>query len=80
MTWRNLIFVALWVAVVALLLFPKACSQWTICEKSSVPLVILLGIIGAAVALSDAVRVRRAARGNLFGTAKEDKTTSSDAE
>lgn len=80
MTWRNFIAIAIWVIGMVLLLFQQACSQWAICEKSSVPLVILLGIIGAAVALSDAVRIRRAARKNLFGTAKEDETTSSDAE
>lgn len=80
MNWRNLIFIALWITVVILLLFPTICTQWSICEKSTVPLVILLGIVGAVLALSDAVRVRRAARENLFGPEKKDKAAAPDTE
>jgi uncharacterized membrane protein (DUF485 family) len=67
MRWRSVLFVLIWVIFILLLMFPTACQGWAICGRSSVPLAILLGIVGMALALSDAAQVRRKARAKLFG-------------
>jgi hypothetical protein len=67
MRWRSVLFVLIWVGVILLLMFPTACQGLAICGRSLVPLVILLGIVGVALALSDAAQVRRKARAKLFG-------------
>jgi hypothetical protein len=72
MRWRSALFVLVWISVILLLMFPTACRALFICRQSSVPLVILLGVFGALLAVSDMVQVRREARAKLFGTADID--------
>lgn len=63
----SVLFVLIWISVIFLLMFPTACQGLAVCGRSSVPLVILLGIVGVVLALSDAAQVRRKARKKLFG-------------
>jgi hypothetical protein len=71
MKWRSALFGLIWAIVVLLLLFPTLCQNLTICARSSTPLAIILGIVGAGLAVSDAVRVRREARERLFRDAQK---------
>ena len=71
MRWRSLLFVVIWGLVILLLMFPDLCGQLSICGKSSLPLVILLGIAGAVVAISDKRLVKRKAREKFLGHSQE---------
>ena len=78
MRWRSAVFVLLWAAAVLLLMFPTLCGGLSICSGSSVPLVLLLGVVGAAVALSDAAEVRRQARARMLGSDAGEKAKTPD--
>lgn len=78
MRWRSAVFVLLWIAAVLLLMFPRLCGGVAICSKSSVPLVLLLGLVGAVVAVSDAAEVRRKARAQILGADTGEKVDSPD--
>lgn len=70
---RSAVFVLLWLLAILLLMFPKLCGGFSICSKSAVPLVLILGVAGAVVAISDAAEVRRLARVRLLGADEGEK-------
>ncbi len=74
MRWRSVLFVVIWVAAILLLVFPSLCPM---CGQSTVPVVIVLGMIGTVVAMSDARQVKRMARERLLGGGEDAEDPSS---
>jgi hypothetical protein len=46
-------------------MFPSACKGFAICTPTVVPLIIVLGVIGTLIALSDAAYVKQKAKDYL---------------
>ncbi|WP_157039768.1 hypothetical protein [Aquincola tertiaricarbonis] len=53
MIWRSILCLLIWLAVITLLLFPDLCTQKKLCERSPTPLLVILGALGIAMAISD---------------------------
>lgn len=72
MRWRGLLIFAIWIVELLLLMYPSLCGNSTLCDPSPIPLLVSLGILGMALTLYDARRVRREARNKLFGACENE--------
>lgn len=65
MKWKQWAIYALWVSGVLLLMFPQLCEGFSVCKKSPIPLVLIIGVIAGILILSDAKNIKKEALENM---------------
>lgn len=65
MKWKQLAIAVLWISGVLLAMFPEVCVDLGACNKSPFTLILIIGVIGGILILSDAKKIKKEVLENM---------------
>ncbi len=79
---KQIVIILLWISGVLLAMFPELCGGLSVCKKSPFTLIVIIGVIGSILILSDAKIIRKKVLENMEKNLKsnDEKSKKQDGE